>query len=102
MSAAASGVIHSSSVEQDHDEELSNRRKEMQGEIAKLNDQVDSLQSDLDAASTEIDELEKEKKLAEEARDQITASWRCIIFSRYFLSLKTFIRVFLIKYSYFL
>lgn len=82
-SKLSSGVVHTSSVV--HEENVEERRhiQQLESEIYRLNNEIETLCTDIDTAADEIDDLEAQKiaaeealLLAEEARDQMSSSWR--------------------------
>jgi hypothetical protein len=82
-SKLSSGVVHTASVV--HEENVEERRhiQQLESEIYRLNNEIETLCTDIDTAADEIDDLEAQKiaaeealLLAEEARDQMSSSWR--------------------------
>lgn len=76
MAASMSGIIHSSSIVHEHAREDLLKIEELENEIKKARKDVELLQADLDKAQDEMDEIEKDKIVVEQSRDQMTESWR--------------------------
>lgn len=82
-SKLSSGVVHTSSVVHEENDEERRHIQQLESEIYRLNNEIETLCTDIDTAADEMDELEAQKiaaeealVLAEDARDQMSSSWR--------------------------
>ena len=76
MATSMSGITHTASVVHEHAKEDIIRIDELENEIKRSKKEVESYQADLDKAQEELDELEKQKLVVEQSRDQMAESWR--------------------------